>query len=80
MCLKNAGGAQGGHRQGGQDSNDYIVPLRHSHTDYNNLPSRNNILRSRHDWIIPCAKCKYAKSCFEEVYDSMIDRKSVVES
>ena len=66
MCLKNAAGAQGGHRQGGQGSNDMIVPLRISHTEYNQLPSRNNLLRARNNWITPCAKCKYAKSCFEE--------------
>ena len=66
LCLKNAGGEHGGVRQGGQDSNDNIVPLRRSHSNYNGLPSRNNLLRSRDNWIIPCAKCKYAKSCFEE--------------
>ena len=66
MCLKNAAGAQGGVRQGGQNSNDMVVPLRRSHAGYNGLPSRNNLLRSRDDRIIPCAKCKYAKSCFME--------------
>ena len=66
MCLKNAAGAQGGVRQSHQDSNDMIVPLRRSHAGYNQIPSRNNIFRAKDNWIIPCAKCKYAKSCFEE--------------
>ena len=66
LCLKNAAGDQGGVRQGGQDSNDQIVPLRRSHSGYNGLPSRNNLLRARDNYVIPCAKCKYAKSCFEE--------------
>ena len=66
LCLRNAAGAQGGHRQGGQDSNDYVVPLRRSHANYNQLPSRNNIFRAKDNWIVPCAKCKYAKSCFME--------------
>ena len=43
-----------------------VVPLRHEHSNYNRLPSRNNLLRSREGWNIPCAKCKYAKSCFNE--------------
>ena len=67
LCLKNAAGDQGGVRQGGQDSNDMVVPLRHEHANYNNLPSRNNMLKARNGWNIPCAKCKYAKSCFNEV-------------
>jgi len=66
LCLKNSNGDQGGHRIGGQDSNDNIVPMRREHSDYNGLPSRNNIFRAKNGWIIPCAKCKYAKSCFEE--------------
>ena len=66
LCLKNAAGDQGGVRQGGQDSNDMVVPLRHEHANYNNLPSRNNMLKARNGWNIPCAKCKYAKSCFNE--------------
>jgi len=66
LCLKNSAGDQGGVRQGGQDSNDMIVPLRQGHSNYNGLPSRNNILRAKESWIIPCAKCKYAKSCFME--------------
>ena len=66
LCLKDAAGDQGGVRQGGQDSNDFVVPVRRDHANYNNLPSRNNILRARDNWIVPCAKCKYAKSCFEE--------------
>ena len=67
MCLKNVAGAQGGVVQGGQNSNDAVVPLKREHANYNSLPSRNNLLRSRNSWIIPCAKCKYAKSCFAEV-------------
>ena len=66
LCLKNAAGDQGGVRQGSQDSNDMVVPLKREHADYNNLPSRNNLLRSRNSYVIPCAKCQYAKSCFEE--------------
>jgi len=66
LCLKNSAGDQGGVRQGGQDSNDMIVPMRLDHTNYNAIPSRNNLIRSRQGWIVPCAKCKYAKSCFEE--------------
>lgn len=67
MCLKNAAGDQGGQRQGGHDSNDLFVPVRKDHSNYNNLPSRNNLLKAREGWNIPCAKCKYAKSCFMEV-------------
>jgi hypothetical protein len=66
LCLKNANGDQGGQRQGGEDSNDMMVPMRREHSNYNNLPSRRNIFRAKDGWIIPCAKCKYAKSCFEE--------------
>jgi hypothetical protein len=66
MCLKNAAGDQGGQRQGGQDSNDMVVPLRRDHAGYSNLPSRNNLMRSRDGYVIPCAKCQYAKSCFME--------------
>ena len=66
LCLKNSAGDQGGVRQGGQDSNDMIVPIRMDHTNYNGIPGRNNLMRNRQDYIIPCAKCKYAKSCFEE--------------
>ena len=43
-----------------------MVPMRREHSNYNNLPSRSNIFRAKNGWIIPCAKCKYAKSCFEE--------------
>ena len=67
MCLKNAAGDQGGVRQGGQDSNDMMVPLKRNHANYNGIPSRNNIFRAKDNWITPCAKCKYAKSCFLEV-------------
>ena len=68
FCLKNAAGDQGGVRQGGQDSNDLMVPVRKEHSGYNGIPSSlNNILRSRDGYNIPCAKCKYAKSCFMEV-------------
>ena len=66
LCIKNAAGDQGGVRQGGQDSNDMVVPMRRDHCNYNNLPSRNNIWRAKDNWVIPCAKCKYAKSCFME--------------
>ena len=66
LCIKNAAGDQGGVRQGSQDSNDMVVPVRRDHANYNNLPSRSNILRARDNWVVPCAKCKYAKSCFME--------------
>ena len=66
LCLKDAAGDQGGVRQGGHDSNDFVVPIKRDHCNYNNLPSRNNLLRARDNWVLPCAKCKYAKSCFME--------------
>ena len=66
LCLKNAAGDQGGVRQTSHDSNDVVVPVRRDHANYNQLPSRNNIMRARDDWTVPCAKCKYAKSCFME--------------
>ena len=30
------------------------------------MPSNQNIFKARDGWIIPCAKCEYAKSCFME--------------
>jgi hypothetical protein len=66
LCLKNSAGAQGGVVQSHQDSQDYIVPLRRDHANYNRLPSNQNTLRARDNWVIPCAKCAYAKSCFTE--------------
>ena len=43
-----------------------VVPIRREHANYNSLPSRNNIFRARDNWVVPCAKCKYAKSYFME--------------
>jgi hypothetical protein len=67
FCLKNAAGDQGGVRQGGHDSNDLMVPVRKEHSNYNSMPSLGNQWRQRDGYNIPCAKCKYAKSCFMEV-------------
>jgi hypothetical protein len=67
QCLKDANGAQGGHQQDGRESNDILVPLRKEHSNYNSLPSLNNVFRQRDGYNIPCAKCKYHKSCFLEV-------------
>ena len=36
LCLKDASGTGGGVNQGGQDSNDFVVPMRREHANYNN--------------------------------------------
>ena len=40
MCLKDASGTQGGVQQGGQDSNDFVVPMRREHSNYNSSECR----------------------------------------
>jgi len=40
LCLKDASGTQGGVQQGGQDSNDFVVPMRREHSNYNSSECR----------------------------------------